>query len=687
MSASLFQRKMHNNEISNRLWLIYSESKKSVFCGPCLLFGCYGQNSFCNSDGFNDWKNASVCVGQHENTQDHKKCILSLKDRASVIGKIDHDLTAQLDKEISYWREVIKRVVAAVKTLVSRGLPLRGDAEKIGLKNNGNFLMLLEFLSEFDPFMNEHIKNYANKGSGSTSYLSKTIYEELIELMAKKVRETIIAEVKKAKYYSIIVDSTPDISHVDQLAFILRYVLPNGVAVERFVKLLDNVGHKGTDMYNAVKETLKTLQINFNDLRGQSYDNAANMSGIYKGLQALIKKDNPLAQFTPCAGHGLNTVGTHAAECCPEAISFFDLNQNLYNFFSESPAKWNILQSFANSKNITLKSLSNTRWSARANAVDMLYKFWEEIYDALKSIEENLLEKAATKNTANSLRRKLEHLEMAIMVNVWNVILDRFNVVSQKIQNVSTSMSKVLDLYKSLVDLAKNIRNNFDHYEEKALKMSINKVYKNETKRKKYRHLHADETNEGQVEFNGRSDFKINTFIPIMDKIRNQLENKYELYRDIFQKFTALLRFGELDETDLREEAEVLQNYFPDDLESSFANELIHFKLYCKNKSIEKDSPSKLLQHIRDHDLTSVFPNIDISYRLFNCMPVTNCSAERSFSCLKRIENCLRSATLETRLNSLMLLNIEAEILTALNFDDLIDTFAQQKARKKVFLK
>jgi len=65
--------------------------------------------------------------------------------------------------------------------------------------------------------------------------------------------------VKKAKYYSIIVDSTYDISHVDQLAFILRYVLPNGVAVERFVKLLNNFGHKSTDMYNAVKETLKFL--------------------------------------------------------------------------------------------------------------------------------------------------------------------------------------------------------------------------------------------------------------------------------------------------------------------------------------------------------------------------------------------------------------------------------------------
>lgn len=65
--------------------------------------------------------------------------------------------------------------------------------------------------------------------------------------------------------------------------------------------------------------------------------------------------------------------------------------------------------------------------------------------------------------------------------------------------------------------------------------MSINKVYKNDMERKKYRRLHADETNEGQVEFNGRSDFKINTFIPIMDKIKDQLENKYELTETFFR--------------------------------------------------------------------------------------------------------------------------------------------------------
>lgn len=44
------------------------------------------------------------------------------------------------------------------------------------------------------------------------------------------------------------------------------------------------------DMYKAPTETLESLHINITDLRGQSYDNAVNMSGTYKGLQAFIEK-------------------------------------------------------------------------------------------------------------------------------------------------------------------------------------------------------------------------------------------------------------------------------------------------------------------------------------------------------------------------------------------------------------
>ena len=60
------------------------------------------------------------------------------------------------------------------------------------------------------------------------SFISSTICNELIDIMGEKVRKLITDQVKETKYFSLTVDSTPDISHIDHLAFVLRYVLENG---------------------------------------------------------------------------------------------------------------------------------------------------------------------------------------------------------------------------------------------------------------------------------------------------------------------------------------------------------------------------------------------------------------------------------------------------------------------------
>jgi len=46
--------------------------------------------------------------------------------------------------------------------------------------------------------------------------------------MARQVWSTIVAEVLSTKYYSIIVDSTSDLTNLDQLAFAVRYVNKTG---------------------------------------------------------------------------------------------------------------------------------------------------------------------------------------------------------------------------------------------------------------------------------------------------------------------------------------------------------------------------------------------------------------------------------------------------------------------------
>jgi DNA (cytosine-5)-methyltransferase 1 len=63
-------------------------------------------------------------------------------------------------------------------------------------------------------------------------------------------------------------------------------------------------------------------------------------------------------------------------------------------------------------------------------------------------------------------------------------------------------------------------------------------------------------------------------------------------------------------------------------------------------------------------------------------MPVTNCSSERSFSSLKRIKNRLRSTLSQENIDALGILSIESDITANLNFDDVIDQFSKQKARK-----
>jgi len=88
---------------------------------------------------------------------------------------------------------------------------------------------------------------------------------------------------------------------------------------------------------------------------------------------------------------------------------------------------------------------------------------------------------------------------------------------------------------------------------------------------------------------------------------------------------------------------------------------------------------------VKHHSLTVSFPEVCTALLLFLTIPVTSASAERSFSKLKMIKGYLRSTMTQDRLSGLALLSIEQETARKVNFDDLIDEFAEAKASKKQF--
>ena len=193
------------------------------------------------------------------------------------------------------------------------------------------------------------------------------------------------------------VDSSPDISHVDPLTIIVRYVLPDG-PVERFLTFIDIQSHTGEQLALYLSAFLKKHGIGVMLCRGQTYDNAAITRGQYSGMQAKLRGIDPYVQHVPCAAHSLNLIGEQAVGSCVEEVSFFGLLQQLYNFFAASTSRWKVLKDALPSGCVVPKSQSGTRWSANADAVNAMVQRYAGISTALENIMGDDRQKSDTRS-------------------------------------------------------------------------------------------------------------------------------------------------------------------------------------------------------------------------------------------------------------------------------------------------
>lgn len=107
-----------------------------------------------------------------------------------------------------------------------------------------------------DPFLSEHLEKYGGAGRESVKNVSSTTCDEFIELLANRVTAAIVNELKTAKYFLIIVDSTPDLSHTDQRCVVLRYVSKTGPK-ESFLRFVPIHSHTGEQQKDTVYKILE----------------------------------------------------------------------------------------------------------------------------------------------------------------------------------------------------------------------------------------------------------------------------------------------------------------------------------------------------------------------------------------------------------------------------------------------
>jgi|UniRef100_A0A2S2Q9X7 hypothetical protein len=136
--------------------------------------------------------------------------------------------------------------------------------------------------------------------------------------------------VKEAKYYSIILDCIPDLSHTEQMTIIIRFVFieqsknESNISIgEHFLGFVPIQSSTGMSVSDVILQRLNGFGIPIQNIRGQGYDNGANMRGKHSGVQRRIRNINHRAFFVACSAHSLNLIVNDAVKSSLETIQFF----------------------------------------------------------------------------------------------------------------------------------------------------------------------------------------------------------------------------------------------------------------------------------------------------------------------------------------------------------------------------
>lgn len=98
-----------------------------------------------------------------------------------------------------------------------------GFSQHLCESESGKFLKEVELLAQFNPVMEDRTSRIKDEDT-RTHNLGQRIQSKLIQVIGDRVQQTIFSRVQEEKYYSLILDCTPDVSHEEQMSIVLHSV-------------------------------------------------------------------------------------------------------------------------------------------------------------------------------------------------------------------------------------------------------------------------------------------------------------------------------------------------------------------------------------------------------------------------------------------------------------------------------
>ena len=394
-TEATYYRKDTQGTKVRRIWVTYNEEKMAIHCSFCLMFAPERCRQGTLIDGCSDWKHITTRLAEHKKSHCHRSS--SEAYFVTKKGKSINQLSNLARREdVLERRAVVGCVISVIFFIAFQTLPFRSKHsesvatafdDSAAVVNHGNFLETVKLIAEFYPTLQAHLnkvvklakkRDRKRKGRGNfVTFLSKTSVVKILKLIAEMLKEKIAKYVNDAGLFSVRMDSITDISTHDQCAVVVRYV-QEGKARERLLRLVNVSDSSAQSLHNLLEKSLEEVGVKLDMCVGDSFDGAANMSGVYNGLQALLKQVRPSHVHTWCYAHILNLVIGDASTVSSQAVSLFGLLNQMANFFKESYKNMNVWEkqmenNTGHGKLQKLARFCQTRWSSRARALRKLF--------------------------------------------------------------------------------------------------------------------------------------------------------------------------------------------------------------------------------------------------------------------------------------------------------------------------
>ncbi|XP_033213675.1 uncharacterized protein LOC117170751 [Belonocnema kinseyi] len=419
-------------------WLSYFPTKHYAYCHFCWSFGDETAKKSAWCRGFTDWKHCHSSVKKHSLSRIHLQNAVAA---ASFLRRNDirRGLDQQITEEANKWRTILEILFDTVKTLSGLGIAFRGHRENLQDENHGIYLSVIKLTSRHNPILRMHLESLDR-----IKYLSKTIKNELLSTLSDQTRNSIVDAVKRAKFFTLIADSTTDVAHIDQMAILLRYL----------------------DLQN---ETSKNSTKKY--LLGQAYDGAPVMSGSRGGLQAKIKQFLGTEAFAPRWDQLLemsqNSEREHFGIELLNELKNEMLESDIASEETSSLDKCSTEKS--GERVLHVKGLSGTRWAARLKAVAAVIQNFDCILDCL---EQEISRDTATGGDIITAQSSLSSLNWLFFLNLlwWHSALEIINSAQIQMQRKEIDLIIAQRCMSSALKKLQNLRkvNVYNDFVEKA---------------------------------------------------------------------------------------------------------------------------------------------------------------------------------------------------------------------------